>query len=94
MMKKLFVGVVLALTLILGIGTVARAQSSDYELDGFVVASGSTLSGGAYTVDDAAGQSDVGTLHGGDYELGGGFFGGGVISDGARGRVYLPFMRR
>ena len=24
----------------------------------------------------------------------GGFFGGGVISDGARGRVYLPFMRR
>lgn len=91
-MKSYLISAVLALALLFG--AAVQAQSSDYELDGFVVASGSTLSGGAYTVDDAAGQSDVGTLHGGDYELGGGFFGGGVISDGARGRVYLPFMRR
>jgi hypothetical protein len=59
-----------------------------------VVASGANISGGEYAISGALGQLDTGTLTGGDYSLGGGFFGGGIMSGGTRSSTYLPTMRR
>jgi hypothetical protein len=94
-MKRLICATTVSFVLLFGAGNGAGAQSqsNDYELTGSVVASGSAISGGAYTVDGAVGQPDTGTLSGGDYSLGGGFFGGGVITGGSKQAVYLPLMR-
>jgi hypothetical protein len=74
--KKYFYALI-ALTLLFS--AAAQAQDAGYELTGYVVASGATIDGGAYSVSGALGQPDTGTLSSGDYSLGGGFFGGGVI---------------
>jgi hypothetical protein len=85
--------ILIMLALLLSEQAGVQAQSGDYDLTGSIVVSGSAISGGAYTVDGAAGQPDTGTLNGGDYSLGGGFFGGGVIAGGSRRSIYLPLMR-
>jgi hypothetical protein len=82
----------IALTLLFS--AAAQAQDAGYELTGYVVAGGSSIDGGDYAMSGALGQPDTGTLTGGDYSLGGGFFGGGVISGGTRSSTYLPTMRR
>ena len=90
-MRLYFAIALIALTLLFG--AAAQAQDSGYELTGSVVASGSTIDGGDYAMSGALGQPDRGTLSGGDYSLGGGFFGGGVLSGGTK-NTYLPTMRR
>ena len=49
--------------------------------------------GGSYTLAGTVGQPDAGLLTGGDYTLGGGFWGGGVLP-GLKYKVYLPLLMR
>ena len=91
-MKRTFFLALLALTLLFS--AAAQAQDAGYELAGSVIASGSAIDGGDYAISGALGQADTGTLSGGDYSLGGGFFGGGVISGATWGSTYLPMLRR
>ena len=48
--------------------------------------------GGVYSQGGTAGQPDAGLLVGGDYTLGGGFWGGGVLA--VRYSNYLPLVLR
>lgn len=50
--------------------------------------------GGGYELGGTAGQPDAGQLSGGQYTLGGGFWGGGELSGQASYRVYLPIVLR
>jgi len=50
-------------------------------------------SGGAYSVGGTAGQPDAGLLSGGSYTLGGGFWGGGALSN-PKYVIYLPLVLR
>ena len=52
---------------------------------------GGASSGGRYTLRGTAGQPDAGTMSGGPYALGGGFWGGGEAPQGEDAHlVYLP----
>jgi len=53
---------------------------------------GGAASGGSYTLTGAIGQPDAGVLTGGDYTLGGGFWGGGAAA--VEYKVYLPMVLR
>jgi hypothetical protein len=92
-MKRYIIAALLALTLLFSAAAQTQAQDAGYELTGSVIAGGSAIDGGEYAISGALGQADTGTLNGGDYSLGGGFFGGGVINGGTRS-TYLPTMRR
>lgn len=50
-------------------------------------------SGGAYTLGGTLGQPDAGLMTGGDYALGGGFWGGGATAV-AKHKIYLPLVQR
>jgi hypothetical protein len=76
--------------------SVAVAQSGGpYDLTWSDVSGGGhTFSqGGSYTLGGTVGQPDAGLLIGGDYTLGGGFWGGGA-APGVKYRVYLPLLMR
>jgi hypothetical protein len=72
-----------------------RAQSGGpYDLSwNSVDAGGATFStGGAYVLGGTIGQHDPGLLTGGEYALGGGFWGGGALV--VRYGLYLPLVVR
>ena len=84
----LALGVLAAMLLVT---SVALAQSGgDYDLSWSRVAGGgSTFSvGGDYQLWGAAGQHDAGSMSGGDYAIGGGFWPGSAVEDDYYG--YLP----
>jgi hypothetical protein len=62
------------------VASVAWAGSASYDLFWWTVDSGGATfsSGGSYELGGTIGQPDAGTLGGGDYALGGGFWGGGA----------------
>jgi hypothetical protein len=68
--------------------------AEDYDLSWWTVdAGGQTFStGGGYTLGGTIGQPDAGALSGGDYVLGGGFWGGGALA--IEYSVYLPLVLR
>ena len=70
--------------------------SSSYDLSWWTVdGGGATFStGGGYTLGGTIGQPDPGLLAGGDYTLGGGFWGGGVPAEEPRHYIYLPLIVR
>ena len=74
----------------------AQAPQQTYTVDWWTVdGGGSTLSTGTgYSLGGTAGQPDPGVLSAGNYELGGGFWGGGVPSAGPQYPVYLPLVIR
>ena len=83
--------VLVTIALLLIIST-ALARSG-YDLSWWTVdGGGGTASGGSYTLVGTIGQPDAGILAGGDYTLGGGFWGGGVAAAGYK--VYLPMILR
>jgi hypothetical protein len=85
--------VLLALTALLLLASVARAQSGGgYDLTWSTVdGGGATWSeGGGYSLGGTIGQPDAGVLSGGGYTLAGGFWGGAVVRYG----VYLPLVLR
>jgi len=72
--------------------TWVRAQASPYTLSWWTVdGGGGTLSGGGYTLSSTAGQPDAATWAGGEYLLGGGFWGVARIGEYA---LYLPLVLR
>jgi hypothetical protein len=75
----------------------ALAQSGgDYELTWSTVDGGGCMfsTGGGYSLGGTVGQPDAGLLTGGDYNLGGGFWAGGVVVAGADFSIYLPLVMR
>lgn len=73
----------------------ALAQTGEgYDLSWWTVdAGGRTLSTGeGYTLGGSVGQPDAGLLTGGNYTVGGGFWGGGVMTRGFQ--IYLPLTLR
>jgi hypothetical protein len=49
-------------------------------------------SGGQFTLGGTIGQSDAGLMVGGDYTLGGGFWGGGARQSGPEHHIFLPIV--
>jgi hypothetical protein len=86
----------LALTVLLLLTGAALAQAGGgYDLGwSSVDAGGYTFStGSGYSLGGTIGQPDAGVLAGGEYTLGGGFWGGGVMA--AQGyEVYVPILLR
>lgn len=69
--------------LLLLLGVPALAQSGgDYDLTWSTIDGGGGMfsTGGEYSLGGTIGQPDAGLLQGGDYTLGGGFWGGGEVS--------------
>ena len=95
--------VLLVVCLLLLAAAPALAQSggdyqvtrSGYDLSWSTIdGGGGTFStGGSYTLGATAGQPDAGLLAGGDYTLGGGFWGGGALA-APQHRIYLPLVLR
>ncbi len=54
---------------------------------------GAFSTGGPYSLGGTAGQPDAGLLLGGDYTLGGGFWGGGALA-APQVVIYLPLVLR
>jgi len=74
----------------------ALAQSGGgYDLSWSTVdGGGGTFStGGVYSLGGTAGQPDAGLMTGGEYALGGGFWGGGAVA-AAENAIYLPLVLR
>ncbi|MBW6474992.1 MAG: hypothetical protein K0B14_17835 [Anaerolineaceae bacterium] len=56
---------------------------------------GGSSIGGTYVLDGVVGQPDAGVLSGGDYSLGGGFWGGGEINiEPEDHNIFLPLVVR
>jgi hypothetical protein len=74
--------------------TALRTGAADYDLSWNTVdGGGHTFStGGDYTLGGTIGQSDAGQMSEGEYTLGGGFWGGGVVT--VSHDVYLPLVVR
>ena len=81
--------------LLLATSTVLAQSGGGYDLSWSTVDGGGWTfsSGGAYSVGGTAGQPDAGLLSGGSYTLGGGFWGGGALSN-PRYVIYLPLVLR
>jgi uncharacterized membrane protein len=70
---------------------VVSAQSGTYDLSwNSVDGGGGTSSGTGYSLSGSIGQADAGAMAGGNYNLAGGFWGGGV----ANSFIYLPLIQR
>ena len=80
-------------TLLLLTGSAVLAQSGDgYQITRWGVPAGADQSvGDLYALDGAAGQTAAGEMSGGDYDLGGGFWGGGTAEEYT---VFLPLILR
>ena len=84
----------LGLAGLLLLASVALAANG-YELAWWTVdGGGATFStGGGYSLGGTTGQPDAGVLRGGEYTLGGGFWGGGALATYDHG-LYLPLVLR
>jgi hypothetical protein len=72
---------------------VLAASVAEFEIGWHVVAWGGGHSASpGYALDGTIGQPDAGLLTGGDYTLGGGFWGGGGVARDCH--VYLPLTLR
>jgi len=91
---RAWTGLLLA-ALLLPSSTVLAQSGGDYDLSWSSVDGGGYTfsSGGAYAIGGSIGQPDAGLLTGGDYTLGGGFWGGGALAHGTNS-IYLPLVLR
>ena len=93
-MKKTLVAVWL-LALLLSLSWVGLASPGALSIPWYTVdGGGGTSTGGGYTVSGTAGQPDAGLLTGGEYRLGGGFWGGGEVVLAPGFEYYLPLVMR
>jgi hypothetical protein len=66
-----------------------------YDLVKSSIGSGGSGSAGIYTISSSIGQPDAGEVSVGNYTLGGGFWGGGVIVSAVGSyQIYLPLIQR
>ena len=96
-MKKFRIVVcLLAIVLAAAGNSHAVAQSGGpCELTWDTLDSSGSATGGPYALDATVGQPEAGEISGGDYTLGGGFWGGGAIVNAAdKYKVYLPVVIR
>jgi hypothetical protein len=92
-MKKVTI-MLLALALVLGSAWVLHAAPGSSSLPSWTVdGGGGESSGDGYTLAGTAGQPDAGLLAGGGHVLGGGFWGGGMLT-GVVYEAYLPLVLR
>ena len=89
--QRLILTALIAILLLTGFTVVANG----YDLSWWTVdGGGSTFSsGGNYSLGGTIGQPDAGVMQGGDYTLGGGFWGGGELH-APQSFVYLPITIR
>jgi len=90
--------VVLALVsclLLLASSLVLAQSGGEYDLSWSTVDGGGwTFStGGVYVLGGTAGQPDAGLMTGGEYAVGGGFWGGGAVA-AAGNAIYCPLVMR
>lgn len=94
-MSRMMTWLAIPLAMVLaGSSMVALAQGGGgYELTWWTVDGGGTTfsTGGVFELAGTIGQPDAGTLNGGLYSIGGGFWGGGVVP-AKRYYVYLPLV--
>ena len=80
--KTILISILLAVLVIptlVGAATAAPAEPEGYEINWWKVAGGGgESSSGGYTLKGTIGQHDAGSLQGGDYSLGGGFWVKGI----------------
>ena len=81
--------------LLLLTGAVLAQTGGGYDLTWSTIdGGGETFStGGGYSLGGTMGQPDAGLLTGGEYTLGGGFWGGGALA-GEAYEIYLPLVVR
>jgi hypothetical protein len=93
--KGLFV-VMCSAGLLFSLGWAVLASATTPRLQWWTVdGGGATFStGGGYSLGGTAGQPDAGLLTGGEYRLGGGFWGGGEIVMAPGFEYYLPLVPR
>ena len=91
-MKHLVMIITLGSALLLLVSIVSAL--GQYDISWWTVDGGGQIvsSGEGYTLGGTAGQPDAGLLRGGHYTLGGGFWGGGVVT--ISHDVYLPLVLR
>jgi len=91
--KQLGIALLVLAALLLLTGAAWAAAPAAYTLDWWTVdgGGGTHRTVGEYTLSGTAGQPDAGVLSGGDYTLGGGFWGGGGA---VQYRIYLPLVVR
>lgn len=82
--------ILLAVLLLLGVGSMALAQNGMLQVDRWTVdGGGGTASGGVYSVSGTIGQPEAGGISGGGpYTISGGFW--GPATDGPD--LFLPFI--
>lgn len=101
-MKRAIILFPIVLLLLIGLTTVTAhrqrdpsAPQADFDLSWYSVDGGASFSsGGSYSLGGTIGQPDAGALIGGNYTLGGGFWGGGQLHSALVYAVYLPTMLR
>ncbi len=80
---------------LLVLGTGVALAAGDYDLSWWTQdGGGGDSSAGTYVLSGTLGQADSGTLTGGSYRLGGGYWGGGASLSPLGPCVYLPLLRR
>ena len=100
MNKRLKLFLLLVLLLGLFVGLAGRHMPASLAEGNYVLLSGSNapggvLSGGAYTLKLAVGQTEAGLQKGGAYEVGGGLLGGGPVTQiKAVIKAFLPLLLR
>jgi hypothetical protein len=84
---------ILTLGALLLLGGVLILAQGGYGLSWWTVDDGGgKMNGGSYTMQGTVGQPDAGTMSGGTYRLGGGFWGGEVVGQEDLYRIYLPLI--
>jgi hypothetical protein len=93
---------ILLIVLLLGVVVILAAQETPDSLaeGGYRLALGTTVPGGTavggiYTMNVSVGQAEAGIQTGGDYGLGGGFWGGGPLTEASPiSNLFLPVLIR
>lgn len=80
---------------VVAVAAPALAQTGVFDMIAWSINGGAATSrGGAYTLSGTIGQADAGQMEGGDFVLGGGFWGGGVLVGVTSATVFLPLILR
>lgn len=92
---------ILAVAAVLLLATLAQpgnaaAPAASYTLSWWTADGGgdTSVTAGGHTLNGTAGQPDAGEMGDGDYTLGGGFWGGGVMIQIGDYYIYLPLVLR
>lgn len=90
--KHLIVG--FAIVLLISFAWTSVSIANGYILPWWKYSSGGgQITGGGYTLTGTIGQHDTGTMSGGEYKLGGGFW-GTIEETETGGSIYLPLVTR